>query len=163
MPINNVHDLIRQVIDETDLDNPREIAAIVADRTLESELRAWYAGTLVSTVTHVFAKDRQAARARAAKAIPERARCKPRTSATISSEYQNILRTRAAADQGRWKKLAEFTAGDALAAASFRWGQSDALRVEAARFERLAKAVADAGVGVLGDLPEGVFMAAYAG
>lgn len=161
--ITNVNDLIREVITETDLDNPREIAAIVADRTLETELRDWYAGTLVSTVRSVFAADRQAARALAAKAVPASRRKKPQTSASLSTAHQKILGTVAAASEGVWKKLAEFTAADALAAAGCRWGQSEALRVEAARFERLGKAVADAGVAVFGDLPEQVFMAAYSG
>lgn len=143
----SVHALIAAVTEETDADDPSEIADLVLERIPDSELRDAFRPVLRSYVVSRLASFRSKVRA-VAQEPPASARWDG-----ASSVYLQFLRNRVAVS-GQWRKMGECTAEDADWLASERMNLAKATATEARRFQMLAKAVRTKNVKTIGDLDE---------
>lgn len=152
--------LVSGVLEETDLSDPREIASRVMAIASPAEREA-IVGAAMANAVRVELHHLRSAASRPAPQYQERpsgtgSQRPPGYSskvAAIRDAWSEAL-SMAYSVGGEWKRLAEFTVDDALAAAAERRRQADELSSAAERFEVLAKAIADAGAETAGKLSE---------
>lgn len=154
----NRHTLIRQVMEETDLISPDDIAAIVEQRTTDEELRAWYRETLKPDIRAEFLRMRK--RRRDAPLIDAARENKESGSSKTKPQMIRdawLLKMQAPVTvDGEWKRLGDCDSDDVLRLAEVRYESAEAVRREGDRFKRLAAAMDEHGVSCAADLPADV-------
>lgn len=142
--------LVGEVLAETNLTEPADIAAEVARRTPKVHLRAAYETALTGYVRVINNAHRR-----------ENTILKPRPASrsakvsAIRDQWQAALRDRVHTGDG-WKLLGECTYSDLMAAAKRRRELADRNLAMADRYEALAQQLLAAGVDRVADLPDGI-------
>lgn len=154
--------LIRQVIGNTGLVDPREIAEVVADRTPDSEVRGFYAKMLVQEVRMHLSNERRNIFSQAgSEPNPDtdptvgKSGLKPlgkaRTRATVARDWwADFTSTRVHVGQQSWKLLGDCTFDDLRSMHDERASHADRVLQEAHRFDVLSKLLEEEGVESVG-------------
>ncbi|MCZ9634682.1 hypothetical protein [Rhodococcus sp. BH5] len=144
--------LIREAIADTKLADPREIAAIVADRTPEDEVRGFYAKMLVQEVRGFLSAERRNVFSQA-KDEPTvgksgmKALSGARTRATVARDWwAEFTATKVHVGDQVWKELGDCTFADLRTLHDERASHADRVLQEAHRFDELSKLMEDTGV-----------------
>lgn len=149
---------VRDVIDSTDLADPRDVAAKVAESIPSKELRRALAEALATFVRVEFGRGRMASNHPHPVAPPEVAT--PARSAKVAAfrvhaeQWRRKLRDRIHVGGSEWLLLADCSFENLTLAAEERRQLAVSNAAAADRYERYAKAVEAAGVERFGDLPE---------
>lgn len=146
-PVRSLRTMVLDLIESTDLSDPREIADAVLAGASDAERDAMLAAAVASEVRLILCGHRKSPTG----AAPKRPAARSAKVRAIRDAWQMMLRGRYSVG-GAWKPLAEFTVEDAQAVAAERRAQAAEAIVWAERFDALAKAIADAGAATAGDL-----------
>lgn len=145
----STHALIRTVLSETDLVNPREIAEKVAEATPQSELREAYTEALVGSVRNVLSSQRNAALQAVATADHS-----PKIAAR-RDWWSSVLASRIFVGTS-WTTLGQCTADNLSYAAAERRKDAQREIVRAGTYDTLREALATHHVETVADLPADV-------
>lgn len=146
--------LIREVLDDTDLDEPGAVAVEVARRTPDDAVRSAYEGLLRQVVVNELSRSRDA--------VPRPVRRVPNRSsrvAAVRSAHERWLAQRVLA-QGVWKRLGACDVVDVLDLAAQRREVAARNAYTALQYEELARRMKDTGAVTVADLPEDVEVSA---
>jgi len=152
----NLRAAVREVIDSTDLADPRDVAAKVAESIAGRDLRRALTEALATFVRVEFGRGRMTS-GRPSLDRPENGSAR---SAKVSAfrahaeQWRKKLRDRVHVGASHWLLLADCSFENLTTAAEERRQLAVANGVAAERYERYAKAVEAAGVERFGDLPE---------
>lgn len=142
---------IKKVVDETDLTDPRDIAAKVAENVPAKLLRDALAQALPELVRV------ELTRARSGQPAPTAAPANRSSKvAAIRDAWRRHLRDRIHVGRGVWQMLADCTAENLRVAADERRQNAAANLAAADRFDRYAAALEEHKVARFADLPESV-------
>lgn len=160
----NRHTIIREVVEEHGLVDPRDIAAIVEQRTPDDMIRAWYREAILPDIRNEHLRRRkQSSQSKVATAIAraekEGQTISSRTRANLVSDAWSSKIAAGVSVGGEWKRLADCDAAEVLALAEARYAAADAVSREGDRFKSLSAAMDEHGVSVVGDLPADVGLA----
>jgi hypothetical protein len=143
--------LIRKVIDETDLANPADIAAKVAEMVPPKSVREAFAQALPFVVQVEVSRYHSA---------PPRRSANPSSKVAALRDYADVwrvkLRERISVGNHDWKLLADCSATDFRQAAEGRRVHAAGALANAARFDTYAAACEEHKVARFADLPEKV-------
>ena len=149
----DVSALIHEVIAETGLTNPRDIAEVVASRTPVEVLQAEYARMLPAEVRLVLAMQRKHVRETAKP--DRRVRGRKRTSADLVRDWWSEFREqRVHVGGAEWKRAADLTVDDLLVVVAERRSRAESLMETADQWERLGKVLESSGKATVGGLRE---------
>lgn len=144
--------LIREAIADTKLADPREIAAIVADRTPEDEVRGFYAKMLVQEVRGFLSAERRNVFSQA-KDEPTvgksgmKALSGARTRATVARDWwAEFTATKVHVGDQVWKELGDCNSADCRALYEERMAHAERVTKEAQPFGQLSKMLDAIGV-----------------
>ncbi len=143
----NLRALVREVLDGTDLTQPREVAAETLARLKPEDVRSALEQILSEFVRYEMHRLRNRGEAQAATAG------RSRKVQAIREAWQQKLRDRVHVGELGWKMLADCTRDDLLFAARERRVMAERNQVKAYEYERLAKLLGDMRVPCVGDLP----------
>lgn len=150
----NLRAAVRDVIDSTDLADPRDVAAKVAKDIPSKELRRALAEALVTFVRVEFGHIRMAS-SRQLPEQPASARSAKVAAFRVHAEqWRRKLRDRIHVGGSEWLLLADCSFENLTLAAEERRQMAVSNAAAADRYERYAKAVEAAGVERFGDLDE---------
>lgn len=153
----NLRAAVRDVVDSTDLADPRDVAAKVAASVPSRELRRVLTEALATFVRVEFGRGRMTS----GRPVPlEQPGAPAARSAKVAAfrvhaeQWRKKLRDRIHVGGSEWLLLADCSFENLALAAEERRQLAMANGVAAERYERYAKAVEAAGVERFGDLPE---------
>jgi hypothetical protein len=152
----NLRAAVRDVIDSTDLADPRDVAAKVAESIPSRDLRRALTEALATFVRVEFGRGRMTS-GRPAADETEHASARSAKVAAFrkhAEQWRKKLRDRVHVGGSHWLLLADCSYENLTLAAEERRQLAAANAVAAERYERYAKAVEAAGVERFGDLPE---------
>lgn len=155
------HTIIREVVEETGLVDPRDIAVIVEERTPDDMIREWYREAIVPDIRAEHLRRRKQSVNKKvsqviARAEKEGRRVAAKTRANLVADgWAEKLRAGVTVD-GVWKRLADCSADDVQRLAEVRYESAEAVRAEGQRFEKLRAAMDEHGAARVGDLPADV-------
>jgi hypothetical protein len=147
-PTRSLRAVVTEILDDTELSDPRDIATEVLTRLTDAERDEILRAALVTEVRVTLHEHRKAP-------IGDRPAATPRPSAkvrAIRDAWAQLLNGRYSVG-GEWKRLAEFTPEDARAVAAERRRMAAESAAWADRFDALAAAITAAGVTTAGELP----------
>lgn len=155
--MTTTNDLIRQVVDQTGLDDPRQVAEKVAEITPDEQVRDFYARMLVQEVRVFFSSERRRAfDAVKGKQSGRKALGPARTKVSVVRDWwSEFCSSRVHVGDSVWKSLGECTFEDLRALHDERVDHAERTLSEAQRFDLLAKLLEEDGVSRVCELDSG--------